>query len=72
MPRRLMLDHLTGPVRSVGGRNLIPFTLELCNLRKHELQPGEQTLNSAGLARRGPFAVQPAGDVDFEEADYSR
>ena len=34
MPRRLMLDHLIGPVQSVGGRNLIPFTPELCNLRK--------------------------------------
>jgi hypothetical protein len=40
-----LLDHLAGPVRSIGRRNLIPFTLELCNLRKYELQPSEQTLN---------------------------
>src|SRR5580658_6876717 len=40
-----LLDHLAGPVRSIGRRNLIPFTLELCNLRKYELQPGEQTLD---------------------------
>src|SRR5580658_9154537 len=40
-----LLDHLAGPVRSIGRRNLIPFTLKLCNLRKYELQPGEQTLN---------------------------
>jgi hypothetical protein len=40
-----LLDHLAGPVRSIGRRNLIPFTLKLCNLRKYELQPSEQTLN---------------------------
>jgi hypothetical protein len=34
-----------GPVRRIGRRNHIPFTLELCNLRKYELQPGEQTLD---------------------------
>jgi hypothetical protein len=40
-----LLDHLAGPVQSIGRRNLIPFTLKLCNLRKYELQPSEQTLN---------------------------
>jgi hypothetical protein len=41
----LPLDHLTGPVRSIGRSNLIPFTLKLRNLYKYELQPSEQTLN---------------------------
>jgi hypothetical protein len=40
-----LLDHLAGPVRSIGRRDLIPFTLELRNLRKYELQPGEQTID---------------------------
>src|ERR1700691_965955 len=40
-----LLDHLAGPVRSIGPRNLIPVQLKLCNLRKYELQPSEQTLN---------------------------
>ena len=47
-----LLDHLAGPVRSIGRRNLIPFTLELCNLRKYELQPGEQTLDFGQRIRR--------------------
>ena len=47
-----LLDHLAGPVRSVGRRNLIPFTLELCNLCKYELQPGQQTLDFGQSIRR--------------------
>ena len=42
-----LLDHLAGPVRSIGRRDLIPFTLELWGTRcKYELQlRDEQTLN---------------------------
>ena len=47
-----LLDHLAGPVRSIGRRNLISFTLELFNLRKYELQPQEQTLNFGQCIRR--------------------
>ena len=47
-----LLDHLAGPVWSIGRRNLIPFTLELCNLCKYELQPGEQTLDFGQCIRR--------------------
>ena len=36
---------------STGRRNLIPFTLKLCNLRKYELQPSEQTLNFGQCTR---------------------
>src|SRR5271167_1506978 len=47
-----LLDHLAGPIRSIGRRDLIPFTLELRNLRKYELQPGEQTLDFGQCIRR--------------------
>jgi hypothetical protein len=47
-----LLDHFASPVRSISCRNLIPFTLELRNLRKYELQPGEQTLDFGQCIRR--------------------
>jgi hypothetical protein len=51
-----LLDHFASPVRSISCRNLIPFTLELRNLRKYELQPGEQTLDFSQCVRRDRLA----------------
>jgi catechol 2,3-dioxygenase-like lactoylglutathione lyase family enzyme len=48
-----LLDHLAGPVRSIGRCNLIPFTLELCNLRKYELQPRKRSIFASAFAGIG-------------------